>query len=819
MNYTPFLISIIIIVLPFVVTLQRIAQFLQRLGQREQPRRRQPVAQLEEANVTFQDSQEHERADVAMLDPGTSAFLCGFGPDRRYLMFLESEGFPIEKINLFCCHHKFHFGDDGESCCHWVMEMPMHISGACGTLRCSSWRARCYVVGWSSSRLVWWWTSGNALFDCTLVHGEMPPLDFTLNVFSHPGSLSSLWIFRGPWTWNLTSGRQRVRLTPWPSPWLTSRRRSPLLPWWATPQLMDFTRACRVSAAPMSQRFCVDLLQSESLEYHAYVTEELHEPVRRKDLGSLCWTWKCLLHSWKVGCWDWSILFPNSAPAVFEDAYTKGNCCANDQACHVLELQRKCDGTHQHCPLEGSASGVGLRTTTSLDLLVWSLRPWRLIFKQLSESLNLLGASENCRMPVFKPCYGQLDACRRWYLAATRRLTELKLSLVCSTLAPSRTPSRQFLIRSLVLDGMICIPVDDVLGAGSETSEVNQHFLATLKDAFSFHWKPGTELEYCRATINRTDHVPKHGQYLQRINPVTLAKHVGPEKNLSSLEVTALRGWMGSLSCPAVQTSPHLQARISMLAGDVFQGLASQSFQSQQVVRSSKEQLLVFVWLLRHLGRWETGSQPSMLLCCSRADGNSQGGFFVLLAPKRDFGKWWWCSPYPWLEELQVIKGCEKFFGCNLHCDRASMSLLWGLAEAPTEAFWAPADSCHVAAFSTCSPTPNWSLQPTMMTDVKSVYGLWHRESMSSVDKRSGLEIRVVKEQLQSLGWQLRWVSSERLADGLTKMSTRQGLADRLCGKVEFLHDPASLQPKRNHFQIDKPKAILDQNLFPLPWC
>ena len=46
-----------------------------------------------------------------------------------------------------------------------------------------------------------------------------------------------------------------------------------------------------------------------------------------------------------------------------------------------------------------------------------------------SECLKLLGASEDCRMLLYKPCYGQLDVPRRWYLEATRRLTELKLVL------------------------------------------------------------------------------------------------------------------------------------------------------------------------------------------------------------------------------------------------------------------------------------------------------------------------------------------------------------------------------------------------------
>jgi hypothetical protein len=33
---------------------------------------------------------------VAMLGPGASAFLNGFGPFRRYLQFLESQGCPIQ---------------------------------------------------------------------------------------------------------------------------------------------------------------------------------------------------------------------------------------------------------------------------------------------------------------------------------------------------------------------------------------------------------------------------------------------------------------------------------------------------------------------------------------------------------------------------------------------------------------------------------------------------------------------------------------------------------------------------------------------------
>ena len=58
------------------------------------------VAQLEDAHVTFMDLKGHERYDVAMLDPGASAFLSGFVPARRYLQFLESQGYPINDVPI-----------------------------------------------------------------------------------------------------------------------------------------------------------------------------------------------------------------------------------------------------------------------------------------------------------------------------------------------------------------------------------------------------------------------------------------------------------------------------------------------------------------------------------------------------------------------------------------------------------------------------------------------------------------------------------------------------------------------------------------------
>ena len=96
-------------------------------------------------------------------------------------------------------------------------------------------------------------------------------------------------------------------------------------------------------------------------------------------------------------------------------------------------------------------------------------------------------------------------------------------------------------------------------------------------------------------------------------------------------------------------------------------------------------------------------------------------------------------------------------------------------------------------------------LEPTMITDAKALYHSYQREALGNnlTDKRTGLEIRVMKERLQGLGGRLRWMSSEnQFADGLTKFGTKQLLADRLrYGQVKYTWDPDYVASKRNGFE------------------
>ena len=90
------------------------------------------MAKNDEAMVIFVDIFGQERVDCAMMDPGASAFLCGYGPFKRYIEYLIELGFPQHLLEFHRVRRKFHFGGDGESWSNWSVRLPMFLKGQFG---------------------------------------------------------------------------------------------------------------------------------------------------------------------------------------------------------------------------------------------------------------------------------------------------------------------------------------------------------------------------------------------------------------------------------------------------------------------------------------------------------------------------------------------------------------------------------------------------------------------------------------------------------------------------------------------------------------
>ena len=197
-----------------------------------------------------------------------------------------------------------------------------------------------------------------------------------------------------------------------------------------------------------------------------------------------------------------------------------------------------------------------------------------------------------------------------------------------------------------------------------------------------------------------------------------------------------------------------------MLSGEATKGLVGTAVEANRLLKFAKENSdvgLCFAPLgpLEQL-RMITAFDASF---CSRSDGSSQGGYFVMLANNSvlESGE----GPYHILDWK------------SFRLPRVARSSLSAEAQAAGCASDATEFACRYFEH---LRFPDWSLaellqaksvlNPVMITDAKALYDSYHRESLISnvTDRRSSLEIRVVKEQIGSLGGSMRWVSSDPAA-------------------------------------------------------
>ena len=105
-----------------------------------------------------------------------------------------------------------------------------------------------------------------------------------------------------------------------------------------------------------------------------------------------------------------------------------------------------------------------------------------------SDCLQILGCGPETRMALIKPVYGQLDAPRRWWQEATRRLTQ-----------EGWVP--HFLLHHRNDDGssdpcgLIALHVDDMLGAGDGSCPTYIAAERRLKEVFDFRISHGLFLK------------------------------------------------------------------------------------------------------------------------------------------------------------------------------------------------------------------------------------------------------------------------------------------------------------------------------------
>ena len=237
-----------------------------------------------------------------------------------------------------------------------------------------------------------------------------------------------------------------------------------------------------------------------------------------------------------------------------------------------------------------------------------------------------------------------------------------------------------------------------------------------------------------------------------------------------------------------------------MLSGQITKATTSTITECNKLLKFAKDHKDVSLFY-NYIGH------PSelQLLCffdagfTARADGSSQGGYILMLVNKQLFTSG---------EDGEYHVLDWRSF----RTPRVTRSSLAAEAQVGGQA----ADSIDFACrYWHALMHPDLKLKELLKapSNAKALYDSYHREGVSSsvVDKRVSLEIRVMKEMMEELGGQLRWMSSERqIADGLTKESARTLLAARLRHRrLKLAWDPNYVASKKKS-KKEKEKAIAE---------
>ena len=293
-----------------------------------------------------------------------------------------------------------------------------------------------------------------------------------------------------------------------------------------------------------------------------------------------------------------------------------------------------------------------------------------------------------------------------------------------------------------------------------------------LREKFNFkHWTHIDErekLDFCGCSFVKTSYGYQLGQpdYFSKIKPIMIDPKRRDSAMAAQNEVSALRAVLGALHWPSTQNAPQLGATVAT---------TEDLRDANKALKFSKVNNDVGLQF-RPLGQ----ISDMVLVAMSdvswgiRREGHSQGGYLLMLAPK------------------EILDGETTNYIIldwrSFRLPRVSRSSL----NAESQACAAAMDSLEYTrtliqgslnADYTLQSPGEWVISKTaLVVDAKALYDSIRAEvPQLSGDKRTKIEVMIVKEKMQECQTLLRWVSSEaQYADGMTKPSARQLLTDRL---------------------------------------
>ena len=347
---------------------------------------------------------------------------------------------------------------------------------------------------------------------------------------------------------------------------------------------------------------------------------------------------------------------------------------------------------------------------------------------------------------------------RSWYLEAVRRLEGLgyvrHVLDPCLFLLFEEPQNDNEAETEPQLVAALGLHVDDIFGIINPQSSFYNKYLDDLKGSFSFRdfRVDPAEFEFLGAQVERTSEgalLYHHANYLGKVKPITISKERvnSPDLPITEGERTQLRAAIGAIQWAATQTSPHLQAHTSYLAGDINNATIATLLEANKMLRFAKANSDVGLEY-SPLGTLDelTMVTFSDAAFASRQNHASQGGFLVTMVNKSAL-------------ESGTASKYHILNWRSFKLARVARSTLAAEGQAASEA----ADA-HLFAttFLKAMTTGNYHLQQpdpyswikasALVIDAKALYDVLSRDALqatSSSDKRTFLEALVTRDKLR----------------------------------------------------------------------
>lgn len=283
------------------------------------------------------------------------------------------------------------------------------------------------------------------------------------------------------------------------------------------------------------------------------------------------------------------------------------------------------------------------------------------------------------------------------------------------------------------------------------------------------------------------------------MKPLTIKRRESPNDEPRPLDPGERRqfmGLVGAMQWPAAQSMPHAAASISILQAKAATATAADAAEANKTLRFLKENSDIPMKFSRvaeddnefRLGVYTDASWAS------RPDSSSQGGYYVFVLDQGGLdGE---ARPLICLDwgSRKLPRVCRSSLSAEAQaCANAVDRLEWCV----NMLVGILAPQLQVGS----SEAYDFLPRHVVVTDSRGLYDASQSQTagLGIQDKRTAIEVMIINERMAAIhaGW--RWTSADQqLSDGLTKVQTRQVLADQLRrGYHMLVFDPNAKAAKK----------------------